>query len=116
MIGSFAGVTLVTVMVTGAGHFPGALPAQGRLKEAPGYSMNPLRGLATARIRAGIVPADEPVAGSPRRRLCGWTVESSPVGPRPRFFDRARRTVKECNEKVGYIHAKPVKSGLARLP
>lgn len=28
-----------------------------------------------------------------------------------RFFDRALRTVKEYNEKVDYIHLKPVKAG-----
>jgi putative transposase len=30
----------------------------------------------------------------------------------PRFFDRARRTVKEYNEKVEYIHLNPVRAGL----
>ena len=31
-----------------------------------------------------------------------------------RFFDRALRTVKEYNEKVGYLHLNPVKAGLVR--
>jgi hypothetical protein len=35
---------------------------------------------------------------------------------RPRFFDRALRTVKEYNEKVEYIHLHPVKAGLAGRP
>jgi len=34
----------------------------------------------------------------------------------PRFFDRALRTVKEYNEKVEYIHLKPVKAGLVSRP
>jgi len=32
----------------------------------------------------------------------------------PRFFDRVLRTVKECSEKVEYIHLNPVKAGLVR--
>jgi len=35
---------------------------------------------------------------------------------RPRFFDRALRTVKEHNEKVEYMHLNPVKAGLASRP
>jgi REP element-mobilizing transposase RayT len=35
---------------------------------------------------------------------------------RPRFFDRALRTVKEYNEKVEYIHLNPVKAGLVSRP
>jgi len=34
----------------------------------------------------------------------------------PRFFDRALRTVKECHEKVQYIHLNPVRAGLASRP
>ncbi len=33
-----------------------------------------------------------------------------------RFFDRALRTVRECHEKVGYIHFNPVKAGLTKRP
>ena len=33
-----------------------------------------------------------------------------------RFFDRTLRTVKEYNEKVGYIHLNPVKAGLVQQP
>ncbi|MGH9455407.1 MAG: REP-associated tyrosine transposase [Terriglobia bacterium] len=33
-----------------------------------------------------------------------------------RFFDRALRTVRECNEKVEYIHLNLVKAGLAKGP
>ena len=33
-----------------------------------------------------------------------------------RFFDRALRTVKECREKVEYIHLNPVKAGRAGRP
>jgi hypothetical protein len=29
----------------------------------------------------------------------------------PRFFDRALRSVKECNKKVEYIHLNPVRAG-----
>ena len=35
---------------------------------------------------------------------------------RPRFFDRALRTVKEYNEKVEYIHLNPVRAGLVSRP
>ena len=34
----------------------------------------------------------------------------------PRFFDRALRTVKVCNEKVEYIHLNPVEAGLVSRP
>ena len=34
----------------------------------------------------------------------------------PRFFDRALRTVGECNEKVEYIHLNPVRAGLVSHP
>jgi hypothetical protein len=34
----------------------------------------------------------------------------------PRFFDRALRTVREDNRKVGYIHLNPVKAGLVSQP
>ena len=34
----------------------------------------------------------------------------------PRFFDRALRTVKECNEKVEYIHLDPVRAGWVSRP
>jgi len=35
---------------------------------------------------------------------------------RGRFFDRALRTVKEYNGKVGYLHWNPVKAGLVKGP
>jgi len=35
---------------------------------------------------------------------------------RPRFFDRALRSVKQYNEKVEYIHLNPVKAGLVSHP
>ena len=34
----------------------------------------------------------------------------------PRFFDRARRSVKEYNDKVEYIHLNPVRAGLVSRP
>ncbi len=33
-----------------------------------------------------------------------------------RFFDRALRTVKECHEKVDYLHWNPVRQGLVKTP
>ena len=34
----------------------------------------------------------------------------------PRFFDRALRTVRECDEEVEYIHPNPVRAGLVSRP
>ncbi len=34
----------------------------------------------------------------------------------PRFFERALRAVKECNENLEYIHLNPVRAGLVGHP
>jgi hypothetical protein len=37
-------------------------------------------------------------------------------GGKPRFFDRALRSVKEYNEKVEYLPLNPVRAGLVSRP
>ena len=51
--------------------------------------------------------------GPPTATLLQFTIQNCP-SRRPRFFDRALRSVKEYYEKVEYIHLNPVRAGLAK--
>jgi len=54
----------------------------------------------------------EAIKDGATKRINRWRQEAGMLW-QTRFFDRALRTVRECNENVEYIHLNPVRAGLA---